>query len=79
MKSNRKRNVARKAKSNRSQYLPSSNYRVQDSPPGAGSRKPEAGSRKPGHIPPQFFDNRKSIHPALAMHGEFERSKLPSK
>ncbi len=45
MKSNRKRNVARKAKSNRSQNPPSSNSGVRNSPPGAGSRKPGAGTR----------------------------------
>ncbi len=44
MKSNRKRNIARKAKSNRSQNPPSSNDHVRDSPPEAGSQVPEAGN-----------------------------------
>ena len=44
MKTNRKRNVARKSKSNKSQNPPQSNDGVRNSPPEAGSREPEAGT-----------------------------------
>ncbi len=47
MKSNRKRNIARKTKSNKSQNPPPSNDSVRDSPPGAGSRKPCEPQRAP--------------------------------
>jgi hypothetical protein len=48
MKSNRKRNTARKAKSNRSQNPPTSNSGVRNSSPEAGSRGPKAGN---GFVP----------------------------